>query len=84
MYYVAVSNNTEANHTSCKEYVSYLCHHFNGAKLVKKKIVNFKILASFINYVRGFGFFFGGGVYVRIFPFILFFLYLFLHIFTNY
>lgn len=75
MYYVAVSNNTEANHTSCKEYVSYLCHHFNGAKLVKKKIVNFKILASFINYVRGF--FFGGGVYVRIFPFILFFLYFF-------
>lgn len=37
MYYVAVSNNTEANHTSCKEYVSYLCHHFNVAKLVKKR-----------------------------------------------
>lgn len=36
MYYVAVSNNTEANHTSCKEYVSRLCYHFIVAKKKKK------------------------------------------------
>lgn len=53
MYYVAVSNNTEANHTSCKEYVSRLCYHFIVAKKKKTVNINFKlhVFASFTNSV---------------------------------